>query len=50
MINPLRLSEYKTVNIQGAKYCSSLQELQHFIGVNLPTSIRQILVLLKWDT
>ena len=39
MINPLRLSEYKTVNIQGAKHCSSLQELQHFIGINLPTSI-----------
>ena len=39
MINPLCLSEYKTVNIQGAKHCSSLQELQDFIGVNLPTSI-----------
>ena len=39
MINPLRLSEYKTVNIQGAKHCSSLQQLQDFIGVNLPTSI-----------
>ena len=39
MINPLRLSEYKTVNIQGAKHCSSLKELQHFIGINLPTSI-----------
>ena len=39
MINPLRLSEYKTVNIQGAKHCNSLQELQDFIGVNLPTSI-----------
>ena len=39
MINPLRLSEYKTVNIQGAKHCSSIQELQDFIGLNLPTSI-----------
>ena len=39
MINPLHLNEYKTVNIQGTKHCSSLQELQDFIGVNLPTSI-----------
>ena len=38
MINPLRFSEYK---IQGAKHCSSLQELQDFIGVNLLTSISQ---------
>ena len=38
-INLLRLGEYKTVNIQGAKHCSSWQELQDFIGVNLPTSI-----------
>ena len=27
------------LNIQGAKHCSSLQQLQDFIGVNLPTSI-----------
>ncbi len=39
MINPSRLSDFKTVNVRGMKHCSSLQELQDFIGGSLPSSI-----------
>ena len=39
MINPSRLSDFKTVNIRGTKYCETLEELQEFVGSNLPTSI-----------
>ena len=31
MINPACLSEFKTVNIRGKKYCESLHELRQFL-------------------
>lgn len=39
MINPSRLSDFKTVNIRGTKYCETLDELKEFLSCNLPTSI-----------
>lgn len=39
MINPSRLSDFKTVNIRGTRYCETLEELKEFISCNLPTSI-----------
>ncbi len=39
MVNPARLTDFKTVNVRGTKHCTSLQELQDFIGSSLPASI-----------
>ena len=33
------MSDFKTVNIWGTKYCQTLEELQDFVCSNLPTSI-----------
>ena len=39
LINPDRLSDYKTVNIYGKKHCNSLDDLRAFIRDNLPVSL-----------
>ena len=35
MINPARLSEFKTVNIRGKKHCASLNDLRGLLQTNL---------------
>lgn len=51
MINPLRLSEYKTVNIQGAKHLAAYKSCNiSLASIFQLLLLRQILVLSKWDT
>ena len=42
MINPARLSEFKTVNIRGRKYCNSLDELKEFLSTSASVHLHDL--------